>query len=291
MSDTLAGFAQHPATRAGGSFVTSAYRSVWHSTEGSSLAGAEGAYRNHGGWPHFTVDPKTKERVQHYPLNVSSRALQNDAGGVETNRHGAIQVEIVGFAASMRDLPADQAAWLGTEVMRPIHRALGIPYTAPRCYDQRDGFTLASETAPQRMTYATWLGFRGACLHQHVPENDHWDAGALPLPAMMRAAQGGATTAPTAPLPLFQQEETEVSTILYRVDKKAGPAAIVTHGPEGINALEVDGTSNWRSLTYVPLFRPGGLREVPTTADQFADLIRQAKATGGYVKTDGTVQR
>jgi LysM repeat protein len=38
------------------------------------------------------------------------------------------------------------------------------------------------------MTFAQWLRFRGVCGHQHVPENDHRDPGAIDINKLMRFA-------------------------------------------------------------------------------------------------------
>jgi hypothetical protein len=82
-------------------FTGGGHKLVWHTTEGSSIEGAESAYRAAGVCPHFTIALVNGHRVlhQHLPLDVAASALKHDSGP-QTNRANAIQVEIVGFASS-----------------------------------------------------------------------------------------------------------------------------------------------------------------------------------------------
>lgn len=188
----LPGFEVIAADRAGGTFVGVPWRIVLHTTEGGSTEGAVGAYRSHGGWPHFTVDPKIRRRVQHYELNVSSRALANASGGVETNRANVINIEIVGFATQTPAWSAEWLRWLGTDVLAPIRAVCPFDLVAPHFvpYPQSYGYR-----AMQRFDSMRWLGFSGLVGHQHAPENDHGDPGALDVTEIIAAMRG------TAPAP------------------------------------------------------------------------------------------
>lgn len=177
----LAGFDTTVAGQDSGPFVAGPMRLVLHTTEGSSAAGAIGAFKSMGSWPHFTVDPLAKVRYQHISLDVGARALINAPGGVETNREDAIQIEMVGFAAKTPDWTDDALQWLATEVFAPILAATGIPTTHPAF----SGTNAAGVNAPQRMTFDQWDTFAGICGHQHVPENDHWDPGAFPIDRLL----------------------------------------------------------------------------------------------------------
>ena len=91
-------------TSIGGSFTTTTRRGVLHTTEGSSLP----AYPNP---PHFTVGRSgglAAQIWQHYPVTVASRALANVPGPPETNRFGAVQIEIIGFAAASAGLATSE---------------------------------------------------------------------------------------------------------------------------------------------------------------------------------------
>ena len=81
-----------------GAFVASGPKIVWHTTEGSTVEGAVGAFKANNSWPHFTLNPKTGRLVQHLPMTRAGRSLEHRSGTVETNRAHAIQVELVGFA-------------------------------------------------------------------------------------------------------------------------------------------------------------------------------------------------
>jgi N-acetylmuramoyl-L-alanine amidase-like protein len=155
-----------------GAFDTSyPMRGVIHTTEGASATGAFAAYRNANSWPHFTVGMDGIV-YQHIPVNVAARSLKNASGGVETNRAGAIQIEVCGKAAQPNwPLAQVQAMIL---LMRWLEQETGIRPVAPAFHGGG-----AAAVAPFRFSPADWRQFGGWCGHQHVPENDHWDPGAL----------------------------------------------------------------------------------------------------------------
>ncbi len=162
-----------------------------HTTEGTTIEGAIGAYRQHNSWPHLTVDCKRRRIVQHVEFNQAARSLRNSAGGVETNRQGTIlvQVEIVGFAERPETIgSAADLEWFGREVVAVVCRRHSIPISTtvrwvayPASYGLR---------AAQRLTGAQWNGYSGILAHQHAPENDHGDTGALDIERILTAARG-----------------------------------------------------------------------------------------------------
>jgi len=81
-----------PISGSCGSFVGGPFRIIHHTTEGSSAAGAFGAFRAHRSDPHFTVDDRAI--YQHIDTSVAARALRNVEGGVQTNRFSAIQIAL-----------------------------------------------------------------------------------------------------------------------------------------------------------------------------------------------------
>ena len=157
----LPGVERVPGNHAG-TFVPSPPKLVWHTTEGSSIEGAIGAYRQHNSWPHFTLDPQTGQLVQHLPLNRAGRSLEHRCGTVETNRAHAIQVELVGLAK-------ESSAWNSARyeqiarLARQIEAAVGVPRrafatftptgqqlsTPPGCMGQA---TAATSTSPTTTT-------------------------------------------------------------------------------------------------------------------------------------------
>ena len=170
---------------------------VLHTTEGSW----EGAYTvldRNSNWPHLMAEPWPGGRkVQAVPFSRAAKSLANQPGGVETNRKGTIQIELVGFAAhtdEWTDLEVDYLA----ELLRPIIDGLGIRHIAPPFYGPDAGFTLATVTAPQRMGAGEWDAWDGICGHQHVPENDHWDPGKFRIDRFL-ATLARTTVLPVAP--------------------------------------------------------------------------------------------
>jgi hypothetical protein len=186
-----------------------------HTTEGIGLPDYSGGSMA----PNLTaVADITGRRLrwyQHFDIDRSSRALQNLAGGVETNTLNVTQVELDGTCDyskrehwgsrvagkdyiywgnppdwALQDL-ADYLAWL--------HKNHNVPLTGPDMWltygpdSRRKGVTPASYGAsPARMSRAAWNAFKGICGHEHVPENDHGDPGSLPFAKLVALAKGSA---------------------------------------------------------------------------------------------------
>ena len=139
-------------------------RLVWHTTEGSSLPTYAGSN------PHFTLNARNGTLYQHQSVSGASRTLRNDTGGVETNRQGAIQVEVIGFASQSPNWSDGEYAELA-ELARWIEARCGV---ARRC-------DVAFVAGRAEMSASKWQGYSGHCGHQHIPENDHWDPGAMKI--------------------------------------------------------------------------------------------------------------
>ena len=178
---------------------------VWHSTEGTSLPSYSGGAQA----PNFTAVPNfTAERLvwyQHFDFDVSSRALVNAAGGVETNTLNVCQVEIVGTCdpsthskwttAGYRhlytpELPAWAIRDLGA-FAKWAHDQHGVPLSSGLTFKAYPSSYGASNGV--RMSGTQWNSFSGHCGHQHVPENLHGDPGAFPIAAILAAAKNGTT--------------------------------------------------------------------------------------------------
>lgn len=172
---------------------------VWHSTEGTSLPSYDGGSMA----PNFTAVPDFAAKrlvwYQHFDFDVSSRALVNKAGGVETNTLNVAQVEIVGTCD-----PATHTKWTkaGTAhlytpelpdwAIRDLaafakwaHDQHGVPLTSGVTFKAYPGSYGSNGV---RMSAAKWNGFKGHCGHQHVPENDHGDPGQFPMTAILAPA-------------------------------------------------------------------------------------------------------
>lgn len=160
----------------GGQFMGVNWRGILHTVEGTTFNPSTETYYGHRNPPHWTLvwaDGEAK-MWQHYPTDVAARSLENRAGGVQTNRQNALQIEIAWFAAEINDMPhpmweelAKLVAWCG------IHFGI-LPFCPPFGDQEQYGLRNTYEFDDQ-----AWEDFNGWCGHQHVPENTHWDPGAI----------------------------------------------------------------------------------------------------------------
>lgn len=171
--------------QAGGTPLAGEPKVVLHTTEGSSIAGAEGAYRASGGSaPHFTISPGAIH--QHIPLNRSAYSLQHPGGTPETNRAGLVtQIEEVGWAgippSDVENPPAwakhGSAGWPDSyydriaDLVQWIHEQTGVPLK------QVSNGIHADYSNPVRIPAGEFAAWSGVCGHVHVPSNVHTDPG------------------------------------------------------------------------------------------------------------------
>lgn len=165
----------------GGSMVGGPARAIHHTTEGSTIAGAEATYAKTKNAPHFTIDYAHDVIHQHLPVNVAATALKNPAGGVQTNRQGDynVQIEWVGFAKNPFTTHDGKLVNAGPKVRAFFDwlRKLRIPDTwpmgAPKPYPSSYGLGNGDRNAK------TWTSKGGHYGHSQVPENEHGDPGAI----------------------------------------------------------------------------------------------------------------
>jgi N-acetylmuramoyl-L-alanine amidase-like protein len=146
-------------------------KGVLHTTEGSTLAGALSALAGANSWPHFCV-ARDGTIVQHIALNQGARALEHPSGTPETNRGGAIQIEVVGFARESGHWPTAQVDAV-KRVMRFVEAAAAVAQDCDVAFHGPD--------QAHRLDAETWRRYGGWCGHQHVPHNHHWDPGAIDI--------------------------------------------------------------------------------------------------------------
>lgn len=227
---------------------------VLHTTEGSRIQAALDAYRQNNSWPHLTVDPTTRTRWQHVPLDTPARALRNTSTPGQTNREGRVyQVEILGFAGRSHLWDGDTLDWLGTDVVGPLARATGTPLQSTvEFFGEGAGWVLASASARQRLSAKAWDTYTGILGHQHVPENTHWDPGAIDIDRILAAARNLTSPPPDqedimATLDDLAElldtklagirsntlaELGQAGTVLIRDDRKTGSQVWATNGIE-----------------------------------------------------------
>lgn len=153
-----------------------------HTTEGTTLAGAEAAYGRYP--PHLGYDPVRVIRHQYIALNRCSYAFRNG----ETDDEFIIQVEIVGFASKTHLWPNHVYANIAKDVLKPLEELVGIPRQHLRFYRADEGIVLARKTSPIRLRPAALRAYSGWMGHQHAPGladngallatgDEHWDPG------------------------------------------------------------------------------------------------------------------
>lgn len=133
------------------------------------------------GRPHFLVDGDRV--VQLLPLTAGAYTLENPPGGVETNRGGAIQVEVTGFAR-------DAAFWTDGQ-LRPLAELIAdIASVFPIDLVHVEPTGRAGEVP--RMAPDRWKGFAGVTTHARAPEqpSGHWDPGPLNMARLLQLARG-----------------------------------------------------------------------------------------------------
>jgi hypothetical protein len=151
---------------------------VLHTTESSpGTCEAVAKYLVRMGYEsHEVFDPSCGDLVQLLPPSEPGKSLVNLPGGVQTNRRGGVyQIEIVGRAV---DVPGYDDAWYRClyERLELVCAMTQTPLVFPlpfQPYPSSYGRNLV------RMSFDEWDCFEGICGHQHVPENDHGDPGAL----------------------------------------------------------------------------------------------------------------
>ncbi len=168
--------------QSGGSYTGEPYRVVLHTTETAGVPG----YGGGASAPHITYVPATRTWVQHTDFNTAARALRNPAGGVQTNRANSLQVEMVCYSAKSIAAQSGSRIWVGdlTDAhYTDLRSFLGwcyLTFGVQPVWPNRQALSAsAASVAGFRMGGPEWNLFDGVCGHQHVPENTHWDPGAL----------------------------------------------------------------------------------------------------------------
>lgn len=177
---------------------------VLHTTEGRSLPDYQGGATA----PNLTAVPDLAtgklKWFQHFDIDISSRALANLRGGVETNTLNVCQVELVGTCD-----PKTHAKWTASGkghvywpkapewALRGVARFLAwthlhhdVPLRGPTLWP---AFPKSfGNGGGQRMSHTSWNAFKGVCGHMHVPENDHGDPGAIDFDELLGFAKSAA---------------------------------------------------------------------------------------------------
>lgn len=169
----------------GGSYDELAHpKGCIHTTEGSTLAGAESAFRSYP--PHIGYDPSTRVVHQYVRLDRCSYAFK----GAESDDEFVIQVEIVGFANATHTWSDQAYRNVGEDIIAPLRRIVGIPNNYLQFHGEGEGIILASPDSPIRLSDSGFRSYSGWLGHQHVPAPDsHWDPGRFKIDLALRYSE------------------------------------------------------------------------------------------------------
>ncbi len=267
---------------------------VLHTTEGRTVP----TYGGGASAPTFTALPDIKARrlrwYQHFDFDVSSRALVNRSGGVETNSLNAVQVELVGtcderHAETWDGKRAgvdylfwpDAPDWAITELGRFIrwcsdNHGIRMQSTVTwKPYKKGQvGGSFGSNGV--RLTGAAWAKYYGWLGHQHVPENDHGDPGDLPIAAILTAAKGGT---PPEEDPMAGITKQDIYDAVWRTDAVPAPA----------DASDVKTNPTWQAVSVLRDIQNRVRANTAAEAAQTAAITALAKLIGSGVDTNTVV--
>jgi len=174
----------------GGTYLsTPPWRFVGHTTEvvPTSIAGAVALAGRHAYPPHLWAWPERDWLVQTVRLDRAAFALKHPSGVPETNKMRALQVEVIGYAKDMPSKSDGWLEWLGVNVVRRLIDAgypINLNHVAPTTGNDGSG-----TGGRVRMTRTQWRVWDGLCVHANVPDNTHWDMGAINLDKVADAAR------------------------------------------------------------------------------------------------------
>lgn len=146
--------------------VDCAPKGILHTTEGAG--DATSTLDANGDHPHFQVEQGGRI-TQYIPVNRAAKALKH-TGSPETNRAHAVQIEVCGFAATTSWPSAQKTAV--RKVMRFIEANAGV---------ERASHVPFVTGSSERLSGSAWIATGGWLGHQHVPQNDHYDPGAITI--------------------------------------------------------------------------------------------------------------
>ena len=175
----LAGYEHLPRTGVG-SFTGGGHKLCLHTTEGGSVSGAITALDKHKSWSHFLLSFEEKRKIQFIEVNQAAKSLSNNtADGYQTNKANVVQVEICGFAKESGGWSTAKLDWLA-DCFSEIRKAFDFPLVH-----------LDFKVPAVRLSDKAFVDYAGIVGHQHAPDNDHWDPGALNVPYIVSKMKGG----------------------------------------------------------------------------------------------------
>lgn len=172
-----------PSSNDGGSMLGNEKKVTWHTFEApTSLSAYRGAARliQAGNEVHLCYNPMPSSGevplVQMLPANRAGRGLRNTPGGVQTNRSGAIniQIEVIAYASIPWTKHISPAGSKALDRIMDWLRSLGIPDALPA------GNPPPYPNGSNPRSTSAW-DKSGHFNHSQVPENFHGDSGAISM--------------------------------------------------------------------------------------------------------------
>lgn len=203
-----------------GNFTDGGWKLCIHMTEGSSIEGAIGAYKANNSWPHGTIDPKKRRKVRHLDLDVAARSLaNNNSDGYQVGRAKVIQIEVVGFSAKAAAISEEDLTWIA-ECFDDIRKEQPFPLDHPE-------FKIPAT----RLTDKAWPPYSGIVGHEHAPDNDHWDPGALDVKYIVSKMEGTPEPSPEPEFKMNQKVGTVTVNVTFGSDGKGQFSTATPFGP------------------------------------------------------------
>lgn len=161
----------------GGGFIGGAPRVVWHATESDpketdALCAAHHLHES-GFASHLVWNPLTAAIVQLLPATRAARGLRDAAGGLTPNQEGRVCLQIAVVAFSSDPFTAGPLRGL-EEILRWL-ASWQVPTRWPAGAPPAEPIFRESERDRARWSRGGHFG------HSQVPENGHFDPGALDI--------------------------------------------------------------------------------------------------------------
>lgn len=134
--------------------------------------------------PQLWYDPDSRDLHQSIPLNRSGLALYHYAGRPETNKALTIQFELAGFSEAIANEPQSALTNIAVDLIVPCCQFVaeqGASIDLRQVSGPLVYAGAASEGSVNRMSDAQYQAFNGLTGHAYVPQNEHWDPGAMDL--------------------------------------------------------------------------------------------------------------
>jgi len=184
--------AQWYANRYPGGTMSRLDKFLLHSTETRSWPG----YGGGASAPTATYHPLRREIRQHFPNEMSARALRDPSGtAVRENRDNVFQLEIIAYSDFnlakrvgglwIGDLTASHFADIAQMILELGKH--GVPPTSSVKWKEGQ----KTYVSGVRLSGPAYDAYKGILAHMHASGNDHWDTGGLYCSKLKKALEQG----------------------------------------------------------------------------------------------------